>query len=116
MARLNAQSGEQPDGHLPLPFGRPLAMIGESARFASRCLGVKLGLLEPAAGRPGPDPLISATPLNADNLAGHFIFAMGPEFVSDVMVGGEWKLRGGAIVSCDEASEECGSFDRRIER
>lgn len=91
------------DARLPLPFGRPLTMIAESARFASRCLGVKLGVLEPGA---EADLVLTrytpATPLSADNLAGHFIFAMGPEFVSDVMIGGEWKLRGGAVVSCDE--------------
>jgi len=93
------------DGDIPLPFGRPLAMIGESARFASKCLGVKLGLLEPGA---EADLVLThyvpATPLNADNLAGHMIYAMGPEFVSDVMIGGDWKLRSGAVVSCDEVA------------
>lgn len=100
------------DGHLPLPFGRPLTMIGESARFASRCLGVKLGVLEPGA---EADLVLTrytpATPLNADNLAGHFIFAIGPEFVSDVMIGGDWKLRGGAVVSCDEAGVRAESVE-----
>ncbi len=93
------------DGQLPLPFGRPLAMIGESARFVSKCLGVKLGVLE--AGAEADLVLtqyVPATPLTADNLAGHFIYAMGPEFVSDVMVAGEWKLRNGMILSCDEAA------------
>lgn len=92
------------DGNLPLPFGRPLAMIGESARFASKALGVKLGLLEEGA---EADLVLTqyvpATPLSTDNLAGHMIFAMGPEFVSDVMIGGDWKLRSGKVVSCDEA-------------
>jgi len=93
------------DGDLPLPFGRPLAMIGESARFASKSLGVKLGLLEPGA---EADLVLTqyvpATPLSTDNLAGHMIYAMGPEFVSDVMIGGDWKLRSGAVVSCDEVA------------
>ncbi len=92
------------DGDIPLPFGRPLAMIGESARYASKALGVKLGVLEPGA---EADLVLTkytpATPLSADNLAGHLIYAMGPEFVSDVMIGGDWKLRGGEVVSCDEA-------------
>ncbi len=92
------------DGNLPLPFGRPLCMIGESARFASRSLGVKLGVLEPGA---EADLVLTryvpATPLHTDNLAGHFIYAMGPEFVSDVMISGDWKLRSGEVVSCDEA-------------
>ncbi len=100
------------DAHLPLPFGRPLAMIGESARFASKCLGVKLGVLEPGA---EADLVLTryvpATPLTADNLAGHFIFALGSEFVSDVMIGGEWKLKGGAVVSCDELDVKENSIE-----
>jgi cytosine/adenosine deaminase-related metal-dependent hydrolase len=100
------------DARLPLPFGRPLAMIGESARFASKALGVKLGVLEPGA---EADLVLTrytpATPLTADNLVGHFIFALGPEFVSDVMVGGEWKLRSGAVVSCDEAEVRVKSVE-----
>ena len=37
------------DAGLPLPFGESLEMLGQSARFASKCLGVKLGVLEPGA-------------------------------------------------------------------
>src|SRR5205823_7632139 len=37
------------DAGLPLPFGVSLKMLGQSARFASKCLGVKLGLLETGA-------------------------------------------------------------------
>ena len=105
------------DGNLPLPFGRPLAMIGESARYASKALGVKLGLLE--AGAEADLVLTSyvpATPLSEDNLAGHMIYAMGPEFVSDVMIGGDWKLRSGAVVSCDEAEalKNCVEVSRSL--
>ena len=32
------------DAGKPLPFGRPLAMLGMSARLASWFLGVKLGV------------------------------------------------------------------------
>lgn len=100
------------DGHLPLPFGKPLAMIGESARFVSRCLGVKLGVLEVGA---EADLVLTryvpATPLCADNLAGHFIYAMGPEFVSDVMIAGDWQLREGIVVSCDESAARAGCVD-----
>ncbi len=105
------------DGDIPLPFGRPLAMIGESARFASNALGVKLGVLEPGA---EADLVLTrytpATPLNADNLAGHMIYAMGPEFVSDVMIGGDWKLRSGAVVSCDEVAirSQCVEVSRAL--
>ena len=34
------------DAGLPIPFGASLQMLGQSARFASKCLGVKLGVLE----------------------------------------------------------------------
>ena len=80
------------DAGLPLPFGKSLEMLGQSARFASNCLGVKLGVLEPGA---AADLVLTnyrpATPLTAENLAGHFLFAMGPEFVRDVMIAGWWR-------------------------
>ncbi len=91
------------DAGLPLAFGQSLKMLGESARSASQCLGVKLGVLEPGA---AADLVLTnyrpATPLSADNLAGHFLFAMGPEFVRDVMVAGWWLMRKGHVVTCDE--------------
>lgn len=91
------------DASLPLPFGQSLKMLGQSARTASNCLGVKLGVLEPGA---AADLVLTsyrpATPLSADNLAGHYLFAMGPEFVRDVMIAGEWCLRDGRAVKCDE--------------
>ena len=93
------------DAALPLPFGRPLEMLAESARFASRLMGVKLGVLE--AGAAADLVLTSyrpATPLTSDSLAGHFIYAMSTEHVSDVMVDGQWCLRQTKAVTCDEAA------------
>jgi putative selenium metabolism protein SsnA len=91
------------DSGFPLRFGWSLKMLGESARIASKCLGVKLGVLEPGA---AADLVLTnyrpATPLTAENPAGHFLFAMGPEFVRDVMVGGWWLMRKGHVVTCDE--------------
>lgn len=91
------------DGQLPVPFGHALKMLGTTARMASDCLGVKLGVLEPGT---AADLVLTnyrpATPLTSENLASHFLFAMGPEFVRDVMVGGKWLLRNGEVVSCDE--------------
>jgi putative selenium metabolism protein SsnA len=88
---------------LALPFGQSLKMLGQSARFASTCLGVKLGVLEPGA---AADLVLTnyrpATPLTSENLAGHLLFAMGPEFVRDVMIAGWWVLRKGHVVTCDE--------------
>jgi putative selenium metabolism protein SsnA len=93
------------DAALPLPFGESLKMLGQSARIASKCLGVTLGVLEPGA---AADLVLTnyrpATPLMSENLAGHFLFAMGPEFVRDVMVAGWWVLRKGHVVTCDEAA------------
>ena len=91
------------DAGVPLPFGGSLAMLAASARFASRALGVTLGSLKPGA---AADLVVTgytpATPLTAENLAGHFLFAMGPEHVRHVMIAGGWCLRDGAVVSCDE--------------
>jgi putative selenium metabolism protein SsnA len=91
------------DAGLPLTFGASLQMLGQSARFASKCLGVKLGVLEAGA---AADLVLTnyrpATPMTAENLASHFLFAMGPEFVRDVMIGGWWVMRKGHFVTCDE--------------
>lgn len=92
------------DARQALPNGRTLQMLAESARFASRYLGVTLGVLEAGA---AADLVLTryhpATPLSAKSLAGHFVFAMGAEFVRDVMIGGQWCLRDGRVVHCDEA-------------
>lgn len=93
------------DSQAPLPFGGSLKLLAESARLASRALGVKLGSLDVGA---AADLILTnyrpATPLLSDNLAGHFLFAMGPEFVQSVMIDGRWCLRDGAFCSCDEPS------------
>jgi putative selenium metabolism protein SsnA len=100
------------DAGMPLAFGRPFEMIGESARYASRALGVKLGVLEVGA---AADLVLTgyrpATPLSAENLAGHLIFAMGPEFVRDVMVDGWWVLRNGKVVTCNEMTERAAAVE-----
>jgi putative selenium metabolism protein SsnA len=100
------------DAGLPLTFGASLAMLGQSARFASNCLGVKLGVLEPgAAGDLVLTNYRPATPMTAENLAGHFLFAMGPEFVRDVMIGGWWVMRKGHVVTCDEQTVRARSVE-----
>lgn len=100
------------DASLPLPFGQPLEMLGQSARFASRCMGVRLGVLEVGA---AADLVLTnyrpATPLNSENLAGHFLYAMGPEFVRDVMIEGRWCLKEGEVVSCDEPQLRADSVE-----
>jgi cytosine/adenosine deaminase-related metal-dependent hydrolase len=93
------------DAGLALPFGTSLQMLGQSARVASNCLGVKLGALEAGA---AADLVLTdyhaATPLTADTLASHFLFAMGPEFVRSVVVAGRWCVRDRVVVTCDEAA------------
>jgi putative selenium metabolism protein SsnA len=93
------------DAGLPLPFGTSLKMLAKSARLASNCLGVKLGVLEPGA---AADLVLTdyrpATPLAAESLAAHFLFAMGPEFVRSVMIAGRWCLKDRIVATCDEAA------------
>jgi cytosine/adenosine deaminase-related metal-dependent hydrolase len=92
------------DAGLPLPFGKSLEMLAASARMASKCLGVKLGVLEPGA---AADLVLTdyhaATPLTADTLASHFLFAIGPEYVRSVMVAGRWCVKDHVVTTCDEA-------------
>jgi cytosine/adenosine deaminase-related metal-dependent hydrolase len=93
------------DAGLPLSFGASTTMLAQSACFASNCLGVKLGVLEPGA---AADLVLTdyrpSTPLTSENLAGHLLFAMGPEHVRSVMIAGRWCLTDRAVVSCDESS------------
>ena len=102
---MRAAQFKSHDAGLPLPFGRPLNLLAESARFASRALGVRLGELAVGA---AADLVLTdyrpATPLTAGNLAGHVIYAMGPEFVRGVMVAGQWRLRNRRATACDEAA------------
>lgn len=100
------------DAGLPIGFARPLELLGTSARMASSFLGVKLGVLESGA---AADLVLTnyrpATPLTAENLPGHLLFAMGPEFVRDVMVAGWWRMRKGHFVTCDERAIRRQSVD-----
>lgn len=91
------------DARLPVAPEHILKALAQSARLASHYLGVPLGVLEVGA---AADLVITdyrpATPLDAANLAGHVLFAMGPEYVRHVIVDGEWCLRDRKVVSCDE--------------
>jgi cytosine/adenosine deaminase-related metal-dependent hydrolase len=93
------------DAGMSLPFGKSLTFLAESARFASRCLGIKLGVLEPGA---AADLVLTdyrpLTPFTEKSLAGHLLFAMGSEYVQSVMVAGQWRLKDRVTVTCDEPS------------
>ena len=75
-------------------------------------MGVKLGILEVGA---EADLVLTyycpATPLSAENLAGHLVYALGPEHVRDVMIDGRWILRDGRIVTCDEPAARANSVE-----
>ena len=98
------------DAHAPLPFGGSLALLAESAKLASRALGVTLGRLDVGG---AADLVLTnyrpATPLTCENLAGHFLFALGSEFIRHVMIDGRWCLRDGEVTSCDEAAIRANS-------
>jgi putative selenium metabolism protein SsnA len=100
------------DAGLPSPFGSSLKMLAQSARFASKCLGVNLGVLEPGA---AADLILtdyrSATSLTSETLASHFLFAMGPEFVRSVMIDGRWCLRDRSVAACDESAMRAQSLE-----
>jgi cytosine/adenosine deaminase-related metal-dependent hydrolase len=77
--------------------------MAESARFAGR------SFWEPTFGRIEPgapaDVVVLAydppTPLDADNLAGHWAYGLSSRMVRDVMVAGEWAVRDGSLVNAD---------------
>lgn len=81
-----------------------LAMLATNGRRASKALGVTVGKL--AIGAAADVVLTSylpATPITGETLAGHFIFSMGSQHVSDVMTAGNWVIRAGRFVAADEA-------------
>ncbi len=81
------------------------AMLAQSARTASGLLGRTLGQLAPgtAADLVVTD-YVPATPLTSDSAAGHLLFALGPQHVQDVLIGGEWALRHRKVVSIDASA------------
>jgi cytosine/adenosine deaminase-related metal-dependent hydrolase len=79
-------------------------MLVTSARRASKSLGVTLGKLAPhAAADVVVTDYIPFTPLNADNFAGHFLFAMSAGNVRHVIANGHMALCERVVQTCDEA-------------
>ena len=91
------------DAHAGLAPSRIVEMLATSARRASAALGVTLGKLEVGA---AADIVLTsfrpATPLTGANFAGQFIFAMGSQHVTDVMIDGRWALRDRQVTTCNE--------------
>ncbi len=80
-----------------------LRLLAASARRASAARGVMLGQLSVgAAGDVVVTDYVPFAPLTAENVAAHVIFAIGPQHVRHVAVGGNWVLRERQVVGCDE--------------
>ncbi|MEM8681472.1 MAG: amidohydrolase family protein, partial [Planctomycetota bacterium] len=91
------------DAGEPIPLDRTLQMLAASARVASSALGARLGVLaKDALADLVVTSYVPPTPLDAQNLAAHLVFGMGPEYVRHVMIDGDWRLREGQVVGCDE--------------
>lgn len=79
-----------------------VGMLAHSARTAGRLLGRTLGRLEPGAVADiVVTDYIPSTPLTADNVAGHVLFALGPQHIHDVLIDGTWALRNRKPVSIE---------------
>ncbi|HKQ47194.1 MAG TPA: amidohydrolase family protein [Phycisphaerae bacterium] len=79
-----------------------VGMLAQSARTAGRLLDRTLGRLEPgAAADVVVTDYIPSTPLTAENVAGHVLFALGPQHVHDVLIDGAWALRNRKPVSIE---------------
>jgi len=91
---------------------RVLGLLATSARRASEALDVTLGKLEPDA---VADVVITdyhpSTPLTSENLAGHFLFALGAQHVRHVIADGQWALRERAVSTCDELQVRSAARD-----
>jgi putative selenium metabolism protein SsnA len=85
--------------------GDVLSMLASSARRASQAFGVTLGKLEVgAAADLVVTDYVPSTPLHDDNLAGHLLFGLTSNHVRDVMIDGQWRLRGRVVVGGEEAA------------
>lgn len=89
---------------LDATFDWPLAHLAEGARLAGRIFGEPaLGTIAPGA----PADLVvldydAPAPLDAGNLAGHWVFGMGSRAVRDVIVGGEVVVRDHRLTKVDQ--------------
>ncbi len=81
----------------------PLARLADGAHLAAKIFDEPLlGTL--AAGAPADLVVLdydAPTPLDAESVAGHWIFGLGSRFVRDVMVGGEWVVLDRKLVHLD---------------
>lgn len=82
-----------------------VAMLAHGARVAGDYLGGVPGRLTAgAAADLVVTDYVPATPLDETNVAGHLIFALGPQHVRHVMIGGDWALRDRRAMHVDESA------------
>ncbi len=101
----------------------PLRRLAEGARFAGRVFAEPLlGTLRPGA--PADITVLeypAPTPLDAGNLAGHWVFGLSPRLVRDVYVAGDLVVAGRRSTRVDEAklaaqtASEAGRLWDRLE-
>jgi len=84
-----------------------LRRLATAAELVSELLDEPLGRLAPGF---AADVVITdyqpPTPLEAGNLAGHFLYALSARNVKDVIAAGRWLMRDRQLVCCDESAEQ----------
>lgn len=102
-SQLGFFRAKEADLHTPLSW--PLAHLAEGSRFVGNAYGEALfGTLRPGA--PADITVYdypSPTPLDASNLAGHWLFGLSPRDVRDVYVAGERVVAGRSPTRVDAA-------------
>ena len=91
------------DGRNGLGISDVVGFLSGAQQLASMLLGVNLGKLEIGSAADlavleYPTP----TAVTSQNLFGHLIFGMSPQFVTDTMVNGQWLMRDRRVVGVDE--------------
>jgi putative selenium metabolism protein SsnA len=89
---------------LAIPAGWPLARLAQGARLVATAFD-ESGLGSVRAGAPADLVVLdypAPTPLDAGNLAGHWVFGLGASRVRDVYVAGEQLLAAGRATKVDE--------------
>ena len=92
------------EADLATPPSWPLARLAAGSRLVARAYAEPLlGTLRPGA--PADITVydyLSPTPLNSDNLSGHWVFGLSPEHVRDVYVAGELVVAGRSSTRVEE--------------
>jgi putative selenium metabolism protein SsnA len=111
LAEARAAYLKMRDAGRPDALEAAFAMLSGGQRLAAEVFGLRLGQLEGARAGAAGDPADLVvldyrppTPLCADNLAGHLLFAVDRSHVRSTMVAGRFVLRDRRISTLDEAA------------